>query len=176
MTARTGPVDVPSPPGRPFNGRIKMRAFFQGSLFSAACLGFAMPLASARPDEKKEVVEFRRAETKPADGLAEAVIAGTTQKVYIPKNADATSSDIAEAKATLDPGGSPAIEIVFTKEGAKKMAALTERHLDKPLAILINGKVVSAPVVRVKLLERAQIQGTFTQEEIERLVKAINER
>jgi preprotein translocase subunit SecD len=153
-----------------------MLGFIRGTFLTATFLGFIAPLASARPDEKKVVVEFRRAETNPADGLAEAVIAGTTQKVYIPKKADATGSDIAEAKATLDPGGSPAIDIVFTKEGAKKMAALTEKHLDKPLAILINGKVVSAPVVRVKLSERAQIQGTFTQEEIEKLVKAINEK
>jgi preprotein translocase subunit SecD len=151
-----------------------MRSLFQGSLFAAACLGLATPLASARPDEKKEVVEFRRAETKPADGLVEAVIEGTTQKVYIPKKADATTADIAEAKAALDGGGKPAIDIAFTKEGAKKMLALTEKHRDKPLAILVNGKVVSAPVVREKFGARAQITGAFTQEEVESLVKAIN--
>ena len=151
-----------------------MRSLVQRSAFAVACLGMAIPFAPARPDEKKAVVEFRRAETGPADGLAEAVIVGTMQKIYIPKKADATNADIAEAKAALDGGGKPAIDIIFTKEGGKKMAALTEKHRDKPLAILINGRVVSAPVVREKFSERAQITGAFTQEEVEKLVKAIN--
>jgi preprotein translocase subunit SecD len=151
-----------------------MRSYVCGSLVAVAGLGLSLPIAWSRPDEKKVVVEFRRAETKPADGLAEAVIAGTTQKVYIPKTADATTADIAGAKAALDGGGNPAIDITFTKEGAKKMAALSEKHRDKPLAILINGKVVSAPIVRVKFSEQAQITGSFTQEEVDTLVKAIN--
>jgi len=155
-------------------GEYDMHSLFQRSLCAVACLGLAVPLAAARPDEKKVVVEFRRAETKPADGLAEAVIAGTTDKVYIPRKADATTADIAEAKAALDGGGNPAIDITFTKAGAKRMAALSEKHLDKPLAILINGKVVSAPIVRVKFSEKAQITGSFTQEEVEKLVEAIN--
>jgi preprotein translocase subunit SecD len=150
-----------------------MRSLIQGSLFTVACLSCVAPLA-ARPDEKKITVEFRRAETRPADGLAEATVEGTNQKVYIPKKSDATTADIAEARAALDGGGKPALDITFTKEGAKKMAALSEKHRDKPLAILINGKVVSAPVMREKFGERAQINGAFTQEEIEGLVKAIN--
>jgi preprotein translocase subunit SecD len=151
-----------------------MRTLLQSTVVAATCLAVAGPFASARPDEKKVVLEFRRAETKPADGLAEAVVVGTTQKVYIPKTADATTADIAGAKAVLDGGGNPAIDITFTKAGAKKMAALTEKHQDKPLAILINGKVVSAPVVREKFGERAQINGAFTQKEVESLVQAIN--
>lgn len=150
-----------------------MRSLFRGSLFAVACLSCVGPLA-AWPDEKKVTVEFRRAETKPADGLAEATVEGSNQKVYIPKKADATTADIAEAKAALDGGGKPALDITFTKEGAKKMATLTEKHRDKPLAILISGKVVSAPIVREKFGERAQINGAFTQEEIESLVKALN--
>jgi preprotein translocase subunit SecD len=151
-----------------------MRTLFQSTVLAATCLAFAGPFASARPDEKKVIVEFRRAETRPADGLAEVMVEGTTQKVYIPKKTDATTADIAEAKAALDGGGNPAIDITFTKEGAKKMLALTEKHRDKPLAILINGKVVSAPVVREKFGERAQINGAFTQKEVEKLVEAIN--
>jgi len=153
-----------------------MRSLFRGSLFAVACLGSLAPLA-ARPDEKPKVtVEFRRAETKAAEGLTEATIAGTTQKVYVPRKADATNADIAEAKVGVDGDSNPAIDIVFTKEGAKKMEALSERHKDKPLAIMIDGKVVSAPVVREKFSARAQINGRFTKEEVEKLVKAINQK
>ena len=54
------------------------------------------------------------------------------------------------------------------------MEMLTEKHLDKPIAIMIDGKVISAPVVKAKLSMQAQITGNFTKEEVEKLVKAIN--
>jgi preprotein translocase subunit SecD len=152
-----------------------MRSLFRGSLFAVACLSCVGPLA-ARPDEKKVTVEFRRAETKPADGLTEARIEGSKKKVYVPKKADATNADIAEARVAADNNFNPAIDITFTKEGAKKMEALSEQHRDKPLAIMIDGKVVSAPLVREKFSSRAQITGQFTKEEVERIVTALNRK
>jgi preprotein translocase subunit SecD len=151
-----------------------MRTLIQGSLFAVACLGLTTPLASARPDEKKVVVEFRLAEIKPADGLTEATIEGTTDKVYLHKKADATNADIARASVGVDNALNPCIDIVFTDAGAKKMAAASEKHRDKPLAIMVNGKVMSAPRIREKFSDRAQITGKFTKEEVEKLVEAIN--
>lgn len=154
-----------------------MRSLFRGSLFAVACIGMSLPLASARLDEKPKVkVEFRRAEAKAAEGLTEAIVEGTTEKVYLHKTAAATNADIAAARSAEDDNKKPVIEIEFTKEGAKKMAALSEAQKNKRIAILIDGKVVSAPVVRAKFSTHAQITGNFTKEEVEKLVKAINEK
>lgn len=143
----------------------------------AVCLGIGMlaPFGVARADEKVRV-EFKRAETRPADGLTEATIQGTNQKIYLPKPADATQADIARATVEFDPNMKPVIEIVFTDAGAKKMKALTAKHRDKPLAIVVNGKVLSAPVVKGAIGDRAQINGNFTKAEAETIVKAINEK
>jgi preprotein translocase subunit SecD len=119
-------------------------------------------------------VEFRRAEHRPAEGLTEAAVAGTTEKVYLHKSADATNEDIAEAYAGVDSLRKPTVEITFTKKGAIKIGKVTEEHLDKPLAILIDGKVVSAPIIRSKLSQKALIAGNFTKEEVDKLVKGIN--
>ena len=153
-----------------------MHSHFRHSVLAFASLALVFPpLASARPDEKPKVkVEFRRAETKSAEGLTEAIVVGTRDKVYLHKTADATNADIAEARAVVDDNNKTFIEITFTKEGAKKMAALSEAQRDKPLAILVDGKVISAPIVRAKFSARAQITGKFTKEEVEKLVKAIN--
>lgn len=59
-------------------------------------------------------------------------------------------------------------------EGGKKMARLSDQHREKPLAILVDGKVIAAPVVREKIAERALITGNFTEEEVAKLVKSIN--
>jgi preprotein translocase subunit SecD len=147
-------------------------------LFAVACLVSLAPLATAAmPDKKAKVaVEFRRAETEPIKGYTEATVEGTKDKVYIAAKADLTNADIAEAKVDKDPRGNPAIELILTKEGSKKLEALTGKQIGKPVAILIDGKVVAAPIVRAKVTGRAMIMGKFTKEEVERLVKAINEK
>lgn len=142
-----------------------------------ACLAGLAPGPADQAAEKTTVkVEFRRAETKSAEGLAEAMVAGSRSKVYLHKKADLTNDDIDEVRAVEDADGRPAIEFVLTKEGAKKMEKLTEQHLGKPLAILLNGKVVSAPNIRQKISERGRITGNFTKEEVDQFVEGINSR
>jgi preprotein translocase subunit SecD len=121
-------------------------------------------------------VEFRRAENQPGEGLTEAAVAGTTQKIYLHASVDVTNADIAEARAALDSQQKPVVEITFTEEGAKKMAKLTAEHQNTPLAILVDGKVVCAPVLRATIFRKARITGNFTQEEVDRIVRGINGR
>jgi preprotein translocase subunit SecD len=137
--------------------------------------GFALALPTFAQDAPKTRVELRRAETAPADGLVEAVVAGTTQKVYLHKAAALTGADIASAKAT---GGAtdPAVDLTFTEAGAKKMAKLSEEHADKPVALVVDGKVLAAPVIRAKLGATVRVTGRFTAEEAAKLVKAIESR
>ena len=118
-------------------------------------------------------IEFRRAEEKPADGLIEAAVQGTDQKVYLHKEAEVTNEDVADVSAAIDNNGRPCVTVTFTKEGAAKFKKLTAGHLRKPLAILIDGKVISAPHVQTVISSGAQIVGAFTEEEVQRLVKQL---
>ncbi len=154
-----------------------MASLTRAALLLFACFAGAAEAAADKPAEKQPrvKVEFRRAETQPAEGLTESTVAGTTDKVYVHKMADVTTQDIAEARLVEDCGfGMPAIEFIFTTEGAKKMAKLTEQHKDKPLAILVDGKVISAPVVKGIISDRALVSGRFTKEEVDKLVAGIN--
>jgi preprotein translocase subunit SecD len=147
----------------------------RGSLFAVACFGLAMPFAPARQDEKPKVtVEFRLAEKKPADGLTEVKIEGTDEKVYLHKKAEATNADIAKASAGVDNALGPCIDILFTDAGAKKMQTVSEKHRGKMMAIVIDGKVVSAPTIQAKFSDKCQITGKYTKEEAEKLAKAIS--
>jgi preprotein translocase subunit SecD len=84
---------------------------------------------------------------------------------------------VAAAKSTAGRGGSQedynSIEITFTQDGAKKMAKLTEENNGKLLAVLLDGKVVSAATIRSVISEKAQITGNFTKEQAEQIAKAI---
>jgi preprotein translocase subunit SecD len=147
-----------------------MMALLRVSALAIVSVGFVLPARGDKPDEKPKVkFEIRRAETKAADGLIEATVAG--EKIYLHKTPDATNEDIAEARVVENSGQKAAIEVVFTREGAKKMATLSEQHTNKPVAILIDGKVISTPVVKTKFSERARITGEFTKEQAEKIVK-----
>lgn len=137
---------------------------------AASVLGVSLLFAADAPSRAK--VEFRRAEREPAEGLAEATVAGTDQKIYLHQQADLTDADIAEARV-VDEQNRPAVEIVFTKDGQAKAAKVSGEHLDKPLAIVVDGKVLAAPVVRSKFSERIIMTGRFTKEEVQTLVKSV---
>ena len=58
----------------------------------------------------------------------------------------------------------------MTSAGAQKLHAATERNIGKRMAILIDGEVVSAPVVREPIAESAVINGNITKAKAERIV------
>lgn len=72
------------------------------------------------------------------------------------------------------PDGSPSLKLKFDAPVAEKLRRLTHANLHQRLAILVHGKVVVAPLVRSELSDEAMITGTFSQEELERLLKALS--
>jgi len=66
--------------------------------------------------------------------------------------------------------GMPYVGINFTKIGAEKFAQLTRENVGKRLAIVLDGKVKSAPVIQEEIPSgNAQISGRFTQKEADDL-------
>jgi preprotein translocase subunit SecD len=150
-----------------------MRAILRVSVLAVVSFSAVLPAWAENPPEKPKLkFEVRRAETKAADGLIEAMVAG--KKVYLHKAVAATNEDIATARVVEEVEGGVAIEFTFTRDGAKKMAKLSEQHEGKPVAILIDGQVISAPVLKARISERARITGTFTRQEAEKIVKGLN--
>ncbi|HRZ30628.1 MAG TPA: protein translocase subunit SecD, partial [Candidatus Paceibacterota bacterium] len=70
---------------------------------------------------------------------------------------------------------SPSISIEFNDEGAKLFAEITKVSVGKRVAILLDGQVISAPVVQEEIRDgRAEISGQFTVEEAKTLVRDLN--
>ncbi len=117
---------------------------------------------------------FHLAEQKPTKNGIEVTLPGTNQKIYLHPKAELTEKDVARARVTTTNQGFPAILVTFTKEGGAKMAKLTEANQGKMLAVLVNGKVISAPTIRSKISEQAMITGQFTKAEAEKIAEGIN--
>lgn len=71
--------------------------------------------------------------------------------------------------------GQPVVDLEFTPEGAKKFAALTEANVGRPLAIFLDDRLLTAPVVNEPILDgRAVISGNFTADQATQLSVQLN--
>ncbi len=69
----------------------------------------------------------------------------------------------------------PIIALEFDNEGKKLFADVTERNVGKPLAIFLDGEMISAPVVNERIGEgQAVISGQFTIDEAKQLAIRLN--
>ncbi|MFA5184472.1 MAG: preprotein translocase subunit SecD [Patescibacteria group bacterium] len=71
--------------------------------------------------------------------------------------------------------GSPEVSLEFNAEGAKIFEEITSRNIGKPVAIFLDGYVISAPNVNEKISGgQASISGSFSVEEAKLLVTRLN--
>jgi preprotein translocase subunit SecD len=70
----------------------------------------------------------------------------------------------------------PEVVVYFDEEGEKIFAELTEKYLGKPIAIYLDNKEISRPVVREVIKDGvAVISGRFNLEEAKTLARRLNE-
>ena len=63
--------------------------------------------------------------------------------------------------------------MVLTDEGARKMAALSAAQDHKPIALMLDGQVIWAPVVKGSIGKEVRLtggNGGLTKEQIDRLI------
>ncbi|MBZ0273344.1 protein translocase subunit SecD [bacterium] len=78
---------------------------------------------------------------------------------------DASGKDLVDARRSVDNLQRPAVSFQFGSGGAKQFAELTGANIGKPLVILLDDKVVSAPNVQSRIFAHGQITGDFTNDE-----------
>ncbi len=86
------------------------------------------------------------------------------QKYLIEKRVLVSGADLVDAQAGFDQQtNQPVVNFRFNSSGARKFAEATERNVGKPFAIVLDNKVISAPVIREAILGGSgQISGNFT--------------
>ncbi len=88
----------------------------------------------------------------------------------------ATNSDIARVEVIPQPGGSKyAIVITFKPAAARKIYTVTEKNIGRRMAILIDGQVVTAPMIMDATGESAKID-SYTKEQAEKIVAGMKIR
>ena len=81
-----------------------------------------------------------------------------------------TGSDLKDARAQISQGNQAVVGLEFNSEGADKFAELTAKNIGRQIAIVLDGEVLTAPVVQEAITGgRAQISGSRSIEDAERL-------
>lgn len=104
-----------------------------------------------------EGFEYKKTEAR--DGS----LAGT---LLLAKESLLSGDHLTNASVGFDQYGQPIVQLQFDDEGAKTFDRVTFQNIGKQLAIVLDGKVHSAPVIRDRIPNgQAQISGNFTNEE-----------
>jgi SecD/SecF fusion protein len=87
------------------------------------------------------------------------------------------TSDIQSATASEEPDVKQwAISLHFTPNAAAKFKEYTRDHVKQKLSILVDGKVMSSPVIQTEIpAGNALVTGHFTEKEAHRLVRRIQD-
>ncbi len=81
-----------------------------------------------------------------------------------------TGKDLKDARTQVDQGKRPLVAMEFTDDGAKKFADLTTKYVGQQIAIMLDGKVLTAPTVNEPITGgKAVITGNRSVEEAEHL-------
>ncbi len=71
--------------------------------------------------------------------------------------------------------GKPEINLEFTEDGGKKFGEITSRNIDKPVWILLDGQILTAPTVQQAIMDgKAVINGEYTTQEAKNMVITLN--
>jgi TonB family protein len=148
---------------------ISLLAVLMGGAAVAAARALPLDLnALASAAQSGARLEIRLAETTPATGLKSASVPDSTRQVYLHAATLATDADVTSARV-IDMGGYFGIDVRFSSQASARIRTATSTHLGKPVAIVLNGNVISAPTLKGPISDSAFITGNFTAESAQEL-------
>jgi preprotein translocase subunit SecD len=96
---------------------------------------------------------------------------GDTSTVYymVKKVAAVTGQDLRNARASVDENNRPAVSFTLSNEGGRKFGKVSGENIGRQLAIILDGRVQSAPTLESKINSEGRITGSFTPDEVQDL-------
>ena len=95
--------------------------------------------------------------------------------LIVKKIPEMTGKSVKEAHPVVDQYGKYEVSLQMTPSGKERFATVTRQNLHKSLAIVLDGKVCSAPVIQSEITGgQASISGHFTQREAIELSNVLN--
>jgi preprotein translocase subunit SecD len=101
-------------------------------------------------------------------------MADGTGAMAVKRRVMVSGEQLTDAKQSFDQNGAPDIDITFNSTGARRFGRVTQENVNKPFAIILDDKVLSAPNINEPILGgQAQISGNFTVESANQLAVSL---
>jgi preprotein translocase subunit SecD len=128
--------------------------------------------AKARWEEVKKQFDAMAGEMGVRASNDPAVIMSRSEEgeAYLLGEVYVSGKELVDAKTSFDNLGRPVVTLQFSSRGAKLFDEATAGNVGRQIAICLDGKVISAPVVQERISGgNAQISGRFSTAEAQRL-------
>ncbi|MDH3503437.1 MAG: protein translocase subunit SecD [Nitrospirota bacterium] len=133
---------------------------------SKAALDLPPQVEKGQEDTVRKTLEGKIPEG--AEILFESAVSEPDGRAYsipylVKKDAVLIGDVLQDARVTIGDFNEPIVSITFDSKGAREFDELTAANIGKRMAVVLDGKVYSAPVIRDRISGgRAIIEGTFT--------------
>ncbi|MYL97109.1 protein translocase subunit SecD [Novosphingobium sp. FGD1] len=141
-------------------------------------LGQTAKLEFKLVDETASPADLAQGIVPPGDEVlpyADAGAAGQPPVIAVKRLGGIKGDELTDAKQAFEPQtNQPVVSITFNQQGGEKFARLTTENVRKRFAIILDGKVLSAPSINEPILGgSAQISGSFNVQSATQLAIAL---
>ena len=81
--------------------------------------------------------------------------------------APVTGKDLRDARPSVDEWNNPAVLFSFNADGSRRFAKLTGENINKPLSIILDGRIQEVANIEERIPDSGILRGQFTQESAE---------
>ncbi len=125
-----------------------------------------LPVAQLTAEDPKPTLELRLAEDAESSGWQKMELRGSDSPIYVSDTVVLNGGHIEKVTFYKDLDGNPIIGFSLTDDGARAMETITSQNLRKKLVIVLNGEVVSAPIIQSTIKKEGQITGRFDKDDL----------
>ena len=136
---------------------------------TTALLEWKLVLGGPAPDQETLLQDFG-GEIPPDAEVLKGDPERTEGGYYlVSKVAPVTGKDLINARRSVDEWNNPAVLFTLNAEAGRRFFKFTSDNLNKPLSIILDGKIQEVATIRDRIPDRGIIHGTFTIEMAEDL-------
>ncbi len=142
----------------------------QSIIKTAAVLEWKLVKAGPAPDEETLLKDSGGKVPDDMEVVRGDPRMGAQGYYLVTKVAAVTGKDLRMVRRGQDEWGQPAVSFQLKPDGARRFEQVTGENIGKPLAIILDGKVQSAPNINARISDSGIIQGHFTVQSADDLV------
>ena len=150
------------------------------TLIGTVCLfALAVIVGCRTVDNASSPVEIRAADNREHSDWQRLDYHVGGLDTWVSPDATVVRDDIVSARRSVDDFGQPIVILQFDQKASKKMDELSIRRMSQPIAILVDGEIIAAPILIKPVSETLVVNFGKTSNartSADRLADAVNDR